>query len=218
MGLVTLLNFPDLKLLDRKHLRPTEILAVVKADDLVRQGKQAALQIEEAARQAFEAEKQRGYQAGLEEGRKEAALRLASFAVDNVVILRRLQRSVAETVLRLVEDMLGEVPAERFYAAALDRAITMFRQQAFLILHVSAADEEAARTALDEWVQEAGITVPVTLRVNPELPAFSCMLESEAGVVDASLSVQLDAIRVALERELQELRDPREGAGGGHGQ
>lgn len=202
MGLVTVLKRPEVSLADRKLLLPEEWSAVLTAEEVVREAERAAADIRAEAVQARELERQRGYEAGLDEGRKVGAERLAELAVDHARLLDSLQQTIVETVLRVLEEVLVGAPREAFFEAALRRARQLCRQHVFLTLHVSPVDEEPARTALDRWFEDAGLANPVDLRVDAGLKPMACLVESDVGMVDGSLQVQLAAIRKALTREL----------------
>lgn len=202
MGLVTVLKRPEVSLADRKLLLPEEWSAVLTAEEVVREAERAAADIRAEAVQARELERQRGYEAGLDEGRRVGAERLAELAVDHARLLDSLQQTIVETVLRVLEEVLVGAPREAFFEAALRRARQLCRQHVFLTLHVSPVDEEPARTALDRWFEDAGLANPVDLRVDAGLKPMACLVESDVGMVDGSLQVQLAAIRKALTREL----------------
>lgn len=202
MGLVTVLKQPEVRLADRKLLLPEEWSAVLTAEEIVREAERTAAAIRAEAEEAREAERQRGYEAGLDEGRKAGAERLAGLAVDHARLLDGLQQTIVDTVLRVLEEVLVGAPREAFFEAALRRARQLCRQHVFLTLHVSPVDEEPARTALDRWFEDAGLANPIDLRVDAGLKPMACLLESDVGMVDGSLQVQLAAIRKALAREL----------------
>ena len=68
------------------------------------------------------------------------------------------------------------------------------------------ADHEQARIGLGglgglAGQAEAGLTVE--LKVDPGLKPGSCIFESDLGVLDASLQVQLEGLRGAMERAVR---------------
>ena len=59
-------------------------------------------------------------------------------------------------------------------------------------------------------LEAQGLAVEVS--VDPALSPGSCVFESEAGIIDASLQTQLDGLRGAMERAVRKMvEEPQEG-------
>jgi type III secretion protein L len=70
---------------------------------------------------------------------------------------------------------------------------------------VHPADLDAARTAFGEFEERLrmlGRPVPLAVTADPRLEPGACVCESDLGIVDASLSTQLDSMRAAIVRAL----------------
>jgi type III secretion protein L len=72
-----------------------------------------------------------------------------------------------------------------------------------LTLRVSPDDAEAAREGLAGVAELQTLGTTVEVQVDASLAPGSCIFESDMGVVDASLSTQLDALRAAMARAVR---------------
>ena len=146
-------------------------------------------------------------EAGRAEGERQAAIawheRQAGRAVHQADAVRGLHERMAEVVTSAVERIVQTEGRAALYQRALRSVQALSRSATALTLKVSHADFDAARdgiAAVPE-LQAAGLSVEVV--VDPALPAGSCLFESDMGVVDASLTTQLDALRAAMSRAVK---------------
>ncbi len=188
--------------------------AAERADALLAEAQAQAEQIVAAAQREAEAllaqaqaQIEAACEAGRAEGERQAALawheRQADQAVDQAKVVRGLHERLAEVVTSAVERIVQTEGRAALYQRALKSVQSLSRSATALTLRVATADFEAARdgiAAVPE-LQAAGLSVEVV--VDSALPAGSCLFESDIGVVDASLSTQLDALRAAMSRAVR---------------
>ena len=67
-----------------------------------------------------------------------------------------------------------------------------------LVLHTGVDDAEYARSVVGQLTKELGIEIPVQVKVDGRLLAGGCVLESDYGVIDASIGLQIDAVKKAI--------------------
>lgn len=151
------------------------------------------------ARTEAEASVQRGY----EEGRRAAVLewhaRKARERDEKAQALRAIHGQLAEIVTTAVERIVHTQDGEALYQRALRSVRSLTRGAASLALRVSSADYEQARAALASApARPNGMSVEVS--VDNALQPGSCIFESELGILDASLEVQLEGLRAAMNR------------------
>jgi hypothetical protein len=51
-----------------------------------------------------------------------------------------------------------------------------------------------------QLAEEIGVPVPLDIKVDERLTAGGCVLESDYGVIDASLGLQIEAVKLAIGR------------------
>ncbi|UXH78286.1 type III secretion system stator protein SctL [Roseateles amylovorans] len=188
--------------------------AAERADELLADARAQAEQILADARAEAEAlltqaqaRIEAACEAGRAEGERQAALawheRQADQAVDQAKVVRGLHERLADVVTSAVERIVQTEGRAALYQRALKSVQSLSRSATALTLRVSTADFEAARDGIAAVpdLQAAGLTVEVV--VDPALPSGSCLFESDIGVVDASLTTQLDALRAAMSRAVR---------------
>ncbi|HEY4353264.1 MAG TPA: type III secretion system stator protein SctL [Paraburkholderia sp.] len=175
-------------------------------------GRIVAAAADEAA--AFRADAQRefdtGRERGYDAGRREALAQWYGQTAQLLAQRREIQASLRERIAALVvaaveKIVVNEQPAALF-ARASDAVDRIIGDGSHLRIRVNpdqreAAAQEFARVATD-W-RERGRPVPVTVIGDPSLEVGACICDTDIGSIDASLDVQIGAVRSAVARALR---------------
>lgn len=188
--------------------------ALLRAEAIVAQAQAHAQQIVQAAQdqaQALMADAQASIEAAREQarldGERQSALewheRQAGHAVKTANTLRGMHERLADVVTTAVERIVQSENRSALYQRALKSVQSLSRSATALTLRVSPGDAEPARQGLAEVSELQALGMTVEVQVDSALAPGSCIFESDMGVVDASLSIQLDALRAAMGRAVR---------------
>ena len=197
---------------------------LAQRDTMLREAREAAQALREQARreaadmaEAALADAQhavaRGYEEGLRRGILEWHARQAEQVVDRSAMLRRMHEKLATIVTSAVERIVHTEQRAALYQRALRSVQGLARGAGPLALRVSTADYEHARVALQSLSELEAQGLAVEVSVDPALSPGSCVFESEAGIIDASLQTQLDGLRGAMERAVRKMVEDTQDAG-----
>ena len=154
------------------------------------------------AQQEYARQQQRGYADGMNAAKLEMAEQLISTAERTVDYFADLEDQVAQLVMMALRKILGEFDdAERTLRVARN-ALQIVRNQPQVTIRVPPAQEPEVRQRLSELLAGFSQIGLVEVAADPRLKIGDCILETEIGVVDASLDVQLQAIERALKRRI----------------
>ncbi len=160
--------------------------------------------------QAFEEAKKQGYATGRQAAVEEWQSRTIEMLSNARHIQSRMRWRLSELVARAVEHIVHTTDRR----ALFERAMTTLEHisDGASLLHVSVHPDEvdAAQKAFDGFSKEwsaRGQLIKVMVRAEAGLAPGSCVCESEFGMIDASLDVQLKAMRSALARALDRDED-----------
>jgi len=197
----------------RRHLE--EVDRARRARDAA---EQEARDILDRAQHEAAQERSRGYSEGLAQARQEAAIYAVTLRAEAIGLRAeagdRLIRLAVELAQRVVHHELRTSPdaVEGLARAAL--AQVRWCQRITLRLHPDDARSlEAANPRLAELLDPSA---ELRLEVDPTLDRGACLVETEAGDLDASVSVQLAALEQALLDEGEPPLTPDAPAGAPH--
>lgn len=191
------------------HLAPRPGQLLLKAEEaatLIEAGKVlAALQekaraLDVAAGEIYRQRREEAYRDGLQAGRNEYAGKIMETVMSSVEYLEHLEMSLVRSVGEIVRKLIGEMPHDEMVVRLVRQALQVVRSERKVTLRISAKDESAVRQGLAGLLQQhdsAGHGF-IDILADPDLPPSSCILESEMGVVEASLETQLKNLESAL--------------------
>lgn len=151
---------------------------------------------------ASEAERLRtqGYDTGLREAASRWADETATKAFDAQRSVHKASERLAELVSLAAQRVIEQEDKEGLYRRALRTVHQMATDTKTLVLHIGADDAEHARAIVADLANEVGIAVPLEVRVDVRLHTGGCVLESDYGVIDASMGLQIEAVRKAISK------------------
>lgn len=178
------------KIIDQANEKSTKILA---------EAQEKRTEIFEEAKKYYANEAKRGYDDGYATGKSEMAQQLVEIAAKNSENINQLESSIVGLVLKALKRILGEVSKETLIVDLVRQALKLVKNQQEAILKVSPADAQAVRDHMEQIMAD-GIVDYLEVTADSRLKPGTCILETDIGVVDASLDVQLQAITDAFQK------------------
>jgi type III secretion protein L len=199
-----LLNNPNVPLAtDRRLVKAADAATARSAAEILAAAEAEAARIREEAKAAFEAEKQRGYEKGLADAKLEMAMKKLELVDSSVAFMESVERKMADVVLKALKTFTVEVGDEAMVLQIVRKTMNaVIRTQRTVTLKVAPEMKPAVAARVAEL--KAAYPTIETLDVveDPRLTGTACVLETEAGVADASVETQLAAIEQSIKRHL----------------
>jgi type III secretion protein L len=188
---------------------------VIKADDfstahdaraILDEARAEAARIVADARQVYEQERQRGFDEGSEQAKLEMAERMMDAVGSVVDYLGTIEHDMVEVVGRAMERILGEMGDKEVITRVVKNALAAVRNEKHLTLRVAPEQVAPVKERMNEILKGYPIIVDVQVMGDGRLGKTGCILESEIGVIDASLDGQIEALKKSFERIFGERR------------
>lgn len=174
-----------LSALELASLDGLRAVEAARAAEAAQERARLAMQVRELKRRAW----RRGQSAG-----KAAVLREhVGRAAAAVFAAHCLQDRLTQIVLSAVSDIVGGLPPSATLTNQLRRAVAVSQSQRLVSVRVARPVFKEAAQLIATIEQELG-TPLCTVLADAGLPAHSCVIETEAGVIDGGLKVQLRAL------------------------
>jgi type III secretion protein L len=211
MDLVVLIDQPGFTAVSAgRVLKQSEAASVTQADELLRRASERVRRLRSRLKQAHEEERVRARQDGELQAKQEWAARLAAVKAAHHVTLNDLAPLLVDIVFDAVTQVLGQTDPLQLMQSALQAVNGMLKQARWARLRVHPSQVETARLALAGFSADT-VAVAQMLTVIPDasVPLQGCVFETDIGIADASLDLQLAAIRTAVESAVAELAQQR---------
>ncbi|MEJ8796365.1 type III secretion system stator protein SctL [Trinickia caryophylli] len=158
------------------------------------------------AREEYDTAQRRGYDAGCRDALSQWYARTAQLLEQRYELQMSLRQRVAELVVSAVEKIVANERPAALFARAAEVVERIVEGSRTLQVRVhpderDAAVEEFAR-AVAQW-RERGQLVQLTVQSDRSLEPGACVCDTDIGSVDASLKVQIEAVRMAVDAALR---------------
>jgi type III secretion protein L len=188
---------------------------IIKADDfstahdaraIIDEARAEAARIVAEARQVYESERTRGFEEGSEQAKLERAEQMIDAVGSVVDYLGTVEHDMVELVGRAMERILGEIGDKEIIVRVVKNALAAVRNEKHLTLRVAPDQVATVRERMNEILALYPIIVDIQISGDARLGKTGCILESEIGVIDASLDGQIEALKKSFERIFGERR------------
>lgn len=199
-----LINKPDFTLVsDRRLVKATDVATIRTASEIIAAAEADAAKVREEAKAAFEAEKRRGYEKGLQDGKMEMAMLKLEQIDQSVAFMESVERKMADIVLKALRSCVEEIGDKEMVVNIVQKTMkAVIRTQRHVTLKVAPEMTGVVKERLAELRVNYPTVESFDVVDDPRLKGPACILETEAGVADASVETQLAAIQRSLERHI----------------
>jgi type III secretion protein L len=183
---------------EQKVIKAADYAVVVEAEQIIAQAQAQAAALVAQAMADYEAEKKRGYEDGLAEGQERIAEKMLNTVTEAVNYFGSLERKVVEVVMQALRRIVGEMDSNEMILRVVKNSLEVARTQKQVTLRASPSQVDYLRSQLNEILAQFPSINYIDVTADSRLKPGGCILETEMGFVDASVEVQLEAIRKSL--------------------
>ena len=189
---------------DRRLVKAADVATVRSAEEIIATAEAEAARIREEAKAAFEEEKKKGYAKGLADGKLEISMQKLDLIDSSVAFMESVEDKMADVVLKALRSCVVEIGDKEMVIQIVRKTMNaVIRTQRQVTLKVAPEMVEVVRARVAEL--KAAYTTIETLDVveDPRLKGTACLLETEAGVAEASAETQIAAIEKSIQRHIK---------------
>ena len=199
-----LVKKPDFVLAtDRRLVKATEAATVRSAEEIIAAAEADAARIREEAKVAFEEEKKRGYEKGLADGKMEIAMQKLALLDSSVEFMEGVEQKMADVVIKALKSFVVEVGDREMVVNIVRKTLNaVIRTQRHVTLKVAPEMVGVVKERVAALRQDYPTVETFDVIEDSRLKGPACILETEAGVADASVETQLAAIEKSLQRHI----------------
>lgn len=188
---------------DQKVIKAREYSAWADSTEMIAAAHRQASLIIDDAKKAYAAEKKRGFAEGEDEAKQQASERMLETIVRGVDYLAKMEEQVTSLVMLALRRIIGEMDEKELITRIVRHALEVVRNQKQVTVRVSPSQIDAVRAEIDDILKNFSSIHFIDVTADSRLKAGGCILETEIGVVDASLDFQIEAVRKSLSKLLR---------------
>ena len=188
---------------DRRVVKAADVATVRSAAEIVAAAETQAAQIREDAKAAYEEERKKGYDKGIADGKTEIAMQKLDLVDSSVAFMEDVEEKMSEIVMKALKSCVAEIGDREMVIQIVRKTMAaVIRTQRQVTLKVAPELVETVRARVSELTATFPTIETFDVVEDPRLKGSSCVLETEAGVADASVESQLAAIERSLKKHI----------------
>ena len=188
---------------DRRVVKAADVATVRSAAEIVAAAEAQAAQIREDAKVAYEEERKKGYDKGIADGKTEIAMQKLDLVDSSVAFMENVEEKMSEIVMKALKSCVAEIGDREMVIQIVRKTMAaVIRTQRQVTLKVAPELVETVRARVSELTATFPTIETFDVVEDPRLKGSACVLETEAGVADASVESQLAAIERSLKKHI----------------
>ena len=188
---------------DRRVVKAADVATVRSAAEIVAAAEAQAAQIREDAKAAYEEERKKGYDKGIADGKTEIAMQKLDLVDSSVAFMENVEEKMSEIVMKALKSCVAEIGDREMVIQIVRKTMAaVIRTQRQVTLKVAPELVETVRARVSELTATFPTIETFDVVEDPRLKGSACVLETEAGVADASVESQLAAIERSLKKHI----------------
>jgi len=181
-------------------LRAGDRRAFNEAVALLEGARNEAAAIVTAARQAYEAQRKRGYSDGQAQWQAERAQWLLRQRDETMTYIDTVEAQIVEVVLGSLRRIMSSYDDDERAVIVVRSALDAVRQQKQVTLRLHPRDAEVVRARMESLMASYPAMDYIDVVEDDAVARGSCRLETEIGTVQTSIDAQVEALRESFER------------------
>ena len=188
---------------DRRVVKAADVATIRSAAEIVAAAEAQAAQIRENAKAAYEEERKKGYDKGIADGKTEIAMQKLDLVDSSVAFMENVEEKMSEIVMKALKSCVAEIGDREMVIQIVRKTMAaVIRTQRQVTLKVAPELVETVRARVSELTATFPTIETFDVVEDPRLKGSACVLETEAGVADASVESQLAAIERSLKKHI----------------
>ncbi|WP_318429390.1 HrpE/YscL family type III secretion apparatus protein [Photobacterium leiognathi] len=190
-----------------KVLKAKDYVTYLDSQHLIEDAHSKAESIIVKADEAYELERQRGYQDGIDQVKKENAETMMATLAQCSEYYLQVEQKMTGVVLDAVRKIISNFDDVETTASVVREALQLVRNQKKIILHVHPEQVTKVREKVSSILSDFPEVGYVDVIADACLKHGGCILETENSIIDASIDGQLQALKHAITKQLSERKN-----------
>ncbi|MBS9428519.1 HrpE/YscL family type III secretion apparatus protein [Photorhabdus luminescens] len=184
-------------------LRKADYQTCLSAQSLLDAARIQAQEIERDAQAVYEQQKELGWQAGIDAARAEQANLIHQTQLQCQQYYRQVEQQMSNVVLQAVRKILKNYDQVSLTLQIVREALSLVSNQKQVILRVNPEQAATVREQISRVHKDFPEIGYLEITADERLDQGGCILETEVGIIDASLDSQLEALMSAINNQWQ---------------
>lgn len=182
-------------------VKSQEVNTVVSAEQIIADAEAEASRIIASAHEVYEEERRKGYEKGLEDGKEAIATQKLDMVHESIEFMSSVEERIVDVVMKSIRKCITEIGDRELVVAIVRKVMSaVVRNQRQVTLKTAPEMVSTVRERLNEILADYPMLDTIDVIEDARLKGTACIIETEAGIADASVDTQLKAIENSLKK------------------
>ncbi|PJE79770.1 Yop proteins translocation protein L [invertebrate metagenome] len=188
-----------------KVLKAKDYALYMDAQSIIAEAKKQAESIGQQAQEDYQKEKAKGYEDGVDQSKIDQADQILKVVSRTINYLASIEKVMAELLMSSIRKIIGEFDQDKLAISLVKNALQHVRNEKQVTIRVPATQYGMVKERLNDILASYKGVGFIDLISDPRLSTGDCIMESEIGVIEASIDVQLAALQKRFEQANAEM-------------
>ncbi len=171
------------------------------ADQIVAAAEAEAAKIREDAKAAYEQERKRGYDDGIAEGKQEILMQKLDLIDESINYMESVEGRLSDIVVKALKRCVAEIGDREIVCQVVKKAMqAVVRNQRQITVKVAPSMVPEVKSRMKTILADFPSLAYADVVEDAHLTDTACVVETEAGLVEASVEGQLAAIEKSIRK------------------
>ena len=175
-------------------IKASEYAELQDAEKIIEAANQQAELILQNAREVYEEQKKKGYEEGIQSARIDQADQMFKMVSRSIEYLAGLEGTLANILMSGIRRILGQFDEQEMVISLVKNALQHVRHEKSVTVRVPPTQFAVVQARTSEILADYRGVGFIDVVADERLKTGDCIIESELGVIDASIDVQLKAL------------------------
>ena len=186
---------------DSALVAAADAAAVTEVADIIAAARKEAVGIVDEAKAAYDAEMRRGYEDGLAAGRAAMMEQKLDQLQSSIDFMEGVEKKMGELVVKALQKCVAEIDDRDLVCQIVRKSMqAIVRAQRQITIKVAPSMVPVVKARMETILAQFPSVVFAEVVEEARLEETACIVETEAGTVEASISNQLAAIEKSIRR------------------
>jgi type III secretion protein L len=193
-----------------KIIRSQDYWAYLEAKQIIADAVTRKSEIILDAKNSFVEEKKRGYRDGLEEAKLEQSANMIEIIGKTVDYFARVEAQMVDLVMDAVRRIMSDYDNRERVIQVVKQSLAMVRSQKNISIRIHTENYEMMSSTISELKDMYKNIEQIEIISDHLIPVDACIIESDIGKVEASMSGQIEALKRSFAQVFGESSDKKE--------
>lgn len=185
----------------KRLVRRDEVATVARAEEIIASAEKLAVTIEEEAKRAFEQERVRGYERGIEEAKAKILEQKLDLVNESINYMQSVESAMGGIVMKALRKCVDDVGDDEMTVQVVRKSMAaIVRSQQQVTVRVPVDKVQLVKGRVNEILKDFPSVTFLEVVEHPRLTGAACVVETAAGVVENTIDAQLAAIERAIRK------------------